>query len=166
MLFRSGRQNLFYASTQGYVGESPNSEPCTKALVELTKKVKPIFTISYHCKGEEVYSDFFAKKENIKRDNKIAKIVASTLGYKLKSCQNSSSGGYKDWCISQFGIPSVTIEVGSDKLSHPLDESSLDVIFKQNKKLLKKLGKIAKEYEHGRKNQIHEKSTKSCKKSI
>lgn len=162
----TGKQNLFYASTQGYVGESPNSEPCTKALVELTKKVKPIFTISYHCKGEEVYSDFFAKKENIKRDNKIAKIVASTLGYKLKSCQNSSSGGYKDWCISQFGIPSVTIEVGSDKLSHPLDESSLDVIFKQNKKLLKKLGKIAKEYEHGRKNQIHEKSTKSCKKSI
>lgn len=162
----TGKANLFYPSPHGFVGESPNSEPCTKALVALTKKVKPIFTISYHCKGEEVYADFFAKKENLKRDNKIAKIISKTLKYKLISCENSSSGGYKDWCISNLNIPSVTIEVGSDKLSHPLDESCLEKIWKQNKKLLKKLGKIAKEYEHGRKSKIHEKSSCACKKSI
>lgn len=162
----TGKANLFYPSSHGFVGETPNSEPCTQALIELTKKIKPFFTISYHCKGEEVYADFFAKKENLKRDNKIAKIVARTLGYKLVSCQNSSSGGYKDWCIEKLNIPAVTIEVGSDKLSHPLSENCLEKIWKQNKKLLIKFRKIAKEYEYGRKSKIHEKSTCSCGKSI
>ena len=162
----TGKANLFYHSPHGFVGEIANSEPCTKALITLTEKIKPIFTISYHCKGEEIYYDFFARKENLKRDKKIAKIVKSATHYKIVSAQNSSSGGYKDWCIEKLNIPAVTIEVGSDKLSHPLGENCLEKIWKQNKNLLKKFSKIAKEYEHGRKSEIHEKSTCSCEKSI
>lgn len=160
-----GKANVFFPASHGFVGKTAMSEPCTKALEFLTRKVKPIFTISYHAKGEEIYYDFFCKKEHEKRDKKIAKIVAKTLGYKLVSSQNSSSGGFKDWCIEKFHIPSVTIEVGSDKLEHPIGDCHLEKIFKRNKKILKKLGKIAKECENGRKPN-DEKSIAPCEKGV
>ncbi len=162
----TGKANLFYPSSHGFVGKCPMSEPCTQTLALLTKKVKPVFTISYHTKGEEIYYDFFARKENLKRDRKIAKIVKSATHYKIVSAQNSSSGGYKDWCIEKFEIPSVTIEVGSDKLSHPIGTAHLEKIYKRNKNILKKLGKIAKECEHASNRKIHEKSACSCEKGI
>lgn len=162
----TGKANLFYPSSQGFVGKNAMSEPCTKALAFITEKVAPIFTISYHTKGEEIYYDFFAKKENLKRDKKIAKIVKSATHYKIVSTQNSSSGGYKDWCIEKFNIPAVTIEVGSDLLSHPIGAEYLEKIYKRNKNILKKLGKIAKECEHASKRKIHEKSACSCEKGI
>lgn len=160
----SGKENLFFPSSHGFVGQSPMSEPCTKALALLTMKTKPIFTISYHCKGEELYYDFYNKKENIERDKKIAKILAKSLRYKIKSTQNESSGGYKDWCILKFNIPAVTIEVGSDKLCHPLHESELDRIYRRNKNVIKLLSKISKEYDNAK--SIYGKSFKACKKSI
>lgn len=163
----TGKENLFYPSTKGFVGYSPLSEPCTIALASLTERVKPFFTVSYHSKGQEVYYDFYCKKENLRRDKRIAKIVATTLGYKIKSTEKVSSGGYKDWCISRFNIPSVTIEVGSDRLSHPIQKKYLKKIYKRNKKLLYKLGKIAKEYErYARKSKTNEKGTFACKKSV
>lgn len=163
----TGKENLFFPSPQGFVGEKPMSEPCVQAIALLTEKTKPFFTISYHCKGEEVYYDFFCKKEHKKRDRRIAKIVSRTLKYKIKSTQNSSSGGFKDWCISKFQIPSVTIEVGADKLSHPIGKEWALKIFKRNRKLLYKLNKIAKEYEkYARKTKVYEKGACTCKKSV
>lgn len=154
----TGKANVFSPSTHGFVGQSPMSEPCTKALEFLTRKVKPVFTISYHTKGEVIYHDFFCKKQYRKRDKKIARIVASATGYKLKSAQNSSSGGFKDWCIEKFEIPALTVEVGSERLSHPIGEEHLSKIFKRNKKILKKLGKIVKVYD-GRKSEVYENGT-------
>lgn len=161
----TGKANVFFPAPHGYVGKRAMSEPCTKALEYLVKKVKPIFTISYHTKGEEIYYDFFCKKEHEKRDKKIAKIVARTLNYKLVSSQNSSSGGFKDWCIEKFNIPSVTIEVGSDKLEHPIGVCHLEKIFKRNKKILEKLGKIAKECEM-EENQMMKKALNLAKKAF
>ena len=153
------------ASSHGYIGPSPMSEPCTKALALLTVNTKPIFTISYHTKGEEVYFDFFNKKENLERDKKIAKMIAKNLRYCIKSTQSYSSGGYKDWCISKFHIPAVTIEVGSDSLTHPIAEEFADELYKRNKGIIKLLAKVSKEYENA-KRRLDEKSTDTCKKSI
>lgn len=160
----SGKENLFFPSTHGFVGKSPMSEPCTKALALLTIKTKPIFTISYHCKGEELYYDFYNKKENLCRDKKIAKILARSLRYKIKSTQNDSSGGYKDWCILKFHIPAVTIEVGNDKLCHPILDTELEKIYKRNKNVIKFLSKISKEYDNAK--SVYGKSVKACEKSI
>lgn len=154
----TGKENVFHPSTEGFVGPFPMSEPCTKALELLTRKVKPVFTVSYHSKGEVIYHDFFCKKEHQKRDKKVAKIVARATGYKLASSQNSSSGGFKDWCIQNFGIPAVTIEVGSERLSHPIGEKHLKGIFKKNVKILKKLGRIVKVCD-GRKTKVYENCT-------
>jgi len=168
----TGKANVFFPSSHGFVGECSESEPCTKALVSLCKSVKPFFTISYHCKGEEVYYDFFNKKENLKRDKTIAKMVAKSLKYKLVKSESVSSGGFKDWCVCALNIPSVTIEVGSDKLSHPIMEDKINSIYKRNYKIIKLLAKILKEFEkHENRRrkiskQVYEKRPKACKESF
>ena len=80
----SGKENVKKPAFHGYIGKWPESEPETKALVNLTKNVGPCFTISYHCKGEEIYYDFFQKGRERKRDRKVAKLFAKETGYKIK----------------------------------------------------------------------------------
>ena len=161
----SGKENKLFASSNGYVGRSPMSEPEVQALVYLTKEIRPFFTISYHSKGQEIYYQFF-NKINEKRDRKIAKILARSLKYKIVNTENSSSGGYKDWCVQKFNIPSVTIEVGKDSLSHPLTERELGQIYKRNKNVVFLLSKIQKEYENDKARKIYENGHKSSKKSF
>lgn len=48
-------------------------------------------------------------------------------------------GGYKDWCIEHFNIPSFTIEVGSDKFSHPFPYSEFEKILYQNDDIPRRL---------------------------
>lgn len=147
----SGKGNKFFASADGFIGHTPMSEPEVQALALLTCRLKPFFTISYHCKGQEIYYQFFNKKENIRRDKNIAKIIAKSTKYKIKDIQCVSSGGYKDWCVQRFGIPSVTIEVGKDELIHPLSINHLPQIYKRNKNIIKCLNRIQKEYVNGEK---------------
>lgn len=141
----SGEQNKLYPSSSDYIGRSPMSEPEVQALATLTINKKALFTISYHSKGQEIYYEFFNKKENLRRDKKIAKIVAKSLHYKIKNLENVSGGGYKDWCIFRLNIPALTIEVGKDSFIHPIKEDKLPQIYYRNKNIIKLLSKIVKE---------------------
>jgi len=140
----SGKNNKLFPSTSDYIGESPMSEPEVQAIAVLTNNIKPVFTISYHAKGQEIYYNFFNKKENLKRDYKIAKIISRSLHYRIKNLESESGGGYKDWCILRFGIPALTIEVGKDSLSHPIKESAIKQIFNRNKNIIKCLSRVLK----------------------
>ena len=64
----------------------------------------------------------------------MAKEVSFVTGYPLVTA-TSSAGGYKDWCIEKLEIPSLTIEVGGDELSHPIGKEHLDKIYEKNKKV-------------------------------
>lgn len=131
----SGEKNVFFKDTQNYVGEFPFSEAETQALRDFTLKLKPNMTLSYHSKGEEIYYEFFQDKKSLIRDKKVARKVAHVTGYKIKSTPNSA-GGYKDWCVQKLKIPALTVEVGNDNLSHPIEKEHISTIFKQNKKVL------------------------------
>lgn len=155
----SGKENCFVPAEHGFVGTSPMSEPEVQALALLTIKLKPFFTISYHAKGQEVYYEFYNKKENLKRDKHIAKLVAKTLSYSIKNTQSSSSGGYKDWCVLRFNIPAVTIEVGKNSLKHPIKKDAIRQIYRRNKNILKILPKILEVYKNDTARKIHEKGT-------
>ena len=138
----TGKENVKMPAFHGYIGKWPESEPETKALVNLTKNLKPCFTISYHCKGEEIYYDFFQKGRERKRDREIAKLFAKETGYKIKSTEKSSSGGYKDWCVQKLKIPSITVEVAGDNLSHKKKEKFLTDVYQKNKNVLQLLPKV------------------------
>jgi len=120
----------------GFKGEYKNSERETQVLVSLTQRIRPIFTISYHLKGEEIYYDFHQHGKVRERDYKIANIISKTNGYKIVSVENSSFGGFKDWCVKVFKIPAVTIELGRDELSHPVPSSELNNILQKNASIL------------------------------
>ena len=123
-------------SAQGYCGLHPLSEPESRCLCAYTISCKPFLTISFHAKGEEVYFDFFQSHRNRKRDKKIAKLFAQDFEYKIRSTQKTSSGGFKDWCVSSLQIPSITVEVANDKICHPVPTSEADKLLQKTKNLL------------------------------
>ena len=145
----TGKENVTEPAFHGFIGSYPESEPETQALVKLTEKIKPCFTISFHSKGEEIYWDFFQNSKQRKRDRNIAKLFAKSTGYKIKSTEKTSSGGYKDWCVQKFKIPSITVEVGDDNLSHPISPKFLPEIYNKNKNVIKLLSEVVKIIENG-----------------
>ncbi len=134
----TGEKNVRKSASENYIGKYPFSERETRAIRDFTLFIQPNLTISYHAKGEEIYYEFFQDGLEKDRDEKIAKIVASCTGYKVKSTLNSA-GGYKDWCIEKLKIPALTIEVGNDDLSHPIGKRRLGKIYRQNKLVIEKL---------------------------
>lgn len=120
-------------SSQGFYGYKFHSEPESRAIVNWTKNLNLFISLSYHLKGEEIYFDFFQNEKDYERDLKIAKIFAEDNGYKIKSTQNVSSGGFKDFCIKHFKIPSLTIELGEDKFAHPYPKEKIFDIIEKNK---------------------------------
>lgn len=131
-----GKNNLFAPSDANYVGTAPFSESETRALRDFTLFVRADVTLSYHCKGEEIYWNFHQKGKALKRDYALAKHIAAVTGYKIKKTKGSV-GGYKDWCIEKIGIPAFTIEVGGDYLTHPVGVENLSEIFEKNKDVIK-----------------------------
>lgn len=133
-----GAKNVRYKATENYIGEYPFSESETRALRDFTLSVKPDVTVSYHSKGEEIYWEFFQNGVLRARDYEIAAAVSAATGYPLKSA-GRSAGGYKDWCIQKLRIPALTIEVGSDELTHPIGVEHAEEIFAKNKDVIKVL---------------------------
>ena len=124
-------------SDHGYKGTHPFSEPETRCLANYTTKIKPFFTLSFHTKGEQIYYDFFQSHRNRRRDKKIAKLFAKDFEYKIKSTQRKSCGGFKDWCVSHFKIPSITVELANDKLAHPISCNEAENLFEKTKDIVR-----------------------------
>ena len=123
----SGKFNSRVVGTENYIGEYPFSENESRALRDFTLLVNPSATVSYHCKGQEIYYEF-SRGGNLppeNRDFKIAQYLNQKLNYKILPDDGTSAGGYKDWCIQKLKIPSFTIELASDDLQHPINDYSL-----------------------------------------
>lgn len=134
-LWGTGSQNVRCPSIGNFIGYYPDSERETKALINFTFKNKPTMTISYHSKGEVIFYGFDTQTPaQIERDRIIGQKFSDSTGYPLIQTSNSS-GGYKDWCIEKFNIPSYTIEVGNVNLPHPIELEQLPTILMQNKEV-------------------------------
>ncbi len=127
-----GEKNVFSRGAENFVGDFAFSESESSALRDFTCLIKPHGTISYHSKGEEIYYHFKQKGQYLLRDKLIAEKISKVTGYAIKETPNSC-GGYKDWCILNLKIPSLTIEVGKDELSHPIEKRHAKNIFEKNK---------------------------------
>ncbi len=114
-----GIKNVFRRGPQNYIGASPFSEPESRALKSFTQALQPDYTVSFHTKGEEIYWYFGQSSHTCLRDFRIGQALSRATGYPLRLAKGSV-GGYKDWCIQNYGIPSYTVELGDDRLLHPL----------------------------------------------
>lgn len=126
-------------SFANYKGKCCNSEPESKALVNLVNKYNFIYTVSYHSSGNLIYWDY--KDSLVKNEcSKLADLISSVTGYKKEKSDSEYSevipGGFKDWATSKPNnpIPSVTIEVGVGKC--PLKNSEFKYIWNANYRVL------------------------------
>lgn len=126
-----GVKNVRVKGSENFIGKFPLSESESRALYDFTLKINPDVTVSYHAKGEEIYWQFFQDEKTATRDLILAKEISAVTGYPLVPTPNSA-GGYKDWCIDSLKIPALTIEVGADELSHPIEKENLKKILGKN----------------------------------
>lgn len=123
-------------SAYGYLGENCN-EYENSALINYIKDKNIKLSLSYHSKGRVVYYGFCKQIKTVKnKTKKLAYSVGRILKYKpLKS--KGSSGGLSDYLSFKYNIPSVTIELGDDKLKHPISLKYFDEIYTNQYEVLK-----------------------------
>jgi g-D-glutamyl-meso-diaminopimelate peptidase len=131
-----GAQNVFEPAPANYVGPYPESEPETMALVNLVNCLRPTGSLAFHTKGEIIYYGFDElPPEQIAKTRIIADDIAQITGYTPVQSLNSA-GGLTDWAVLTTSAPSVTIEVGSENLPHPITEAHLPEITARVKNIL------------------------------
>lgn len=128
----NGKGNLTYPSSQGYIGQKPESEIETQNLVRLTEKEGYSLTFSFHAKGEELYSGF----RGIDSQKALTKSISEALGYKNVETP-LSVGGFKDWCVLKKNIPAYTIEFGRDDMTYLELYQDIDALTEKCINLLK-----------------------------
>lgn len=129
----TGVQNVFSPAPSDYVGPYPASEPETRALMDITLRVYPQLTISYHARGQEIYWQFYQQEPNLSRDRAIGQVFSELTTYALIDGTLGSAGGYKDWCIQDFFIPAYTFEIVDASYPYPIDYIALEEDWELNK---------------------------------
>lgn len=130
-------------SSMNYQGEKPFSASETKALRDYTRQVDPDITISYHATGSFMFYEFGNNTKVNAAGKSLAEQIRSVTGYPLYPDDGTSFGGYKDWCIEDLDIPSLTIEVGCQ--TAPLHLREINAIFARNLRVLPTIAQWVKE---------------------
>ena len=116
-----------------YGGPEPESEPETKALVNLCRNKTFKRALAFHSQGEEIYWDY---GKNTPKDSRLmANVMSIVSGYKVSEPEGLAvGGGFKDWFISELKKPGFTIEIGKGQNPLPIDDISS--IYKKIEKML------------------------------
>lgn len=119
----TGEQNVFAPAPSDYVGMYPLSEIENVALRDLTNRVQPRVTLSYHARGEVIYRGFGCRNPY----PACARKIADATGFPLLD-STGSAGGYKDWFVATTNRLGLTIEVGSSDFPYEELYLQLDAI--------------------------------------
>ena len=117
---------------QKYKGTEAGSEAETRALMRLTKEVRPVLTISYHATGSVLYWDYGQTGELRSSCEKLVELIQSVNRNEIRYASNDKqdAAGYGDWSVMELRIPSVTIEIGVG--AAPLAANEFDNIWERN----------------------------------
>lgn len=122
-------KGYIYPGPRDYVGDSPLSEPESRAVYNLTNEHNFSLTLSYHTQGKVIYW----KYDDYLPPNswEIAQEFSRLSGYALEETPGESgNAGYKDWFIQTFDRPGYTFEAGLG--INPLPLSQFDKIYQDN----------------------------------
>ncbi len=123
------REGVFGPKFRWYSGEFPESEPETKAVVNLILKENFDIVISYHCNGKQIYYGHDDYNYEYKH---IAVKMSKLSGYKLIDKEvNYEYSSLKYWFIKEFNKPSFRIKVGKSN-----DILSFEEAYKENIRVL------------------------------
>ena len=130
---------------EGYSGKKALSEPESRAVANLTLKLKKYQklqgVVNYHAMGRIIYGSCSSKK--IAKDTKtmyqIAKRETNYVAAPESSKTKSPGGQYREYVMYMLGIPSITIEVG--KTWAPCSYYEYKTEFLKNKNVVLKITK-------------------------
>ena len=115
-----GKFNIKIPAPANYIGPEPHSEPENRALLSFIKKFQPTVSLALHSKGNVIY---YSREEDQATANRLATITDFPA-----ILSKDSFGGLTDYLATRHNIPSFTIELGDDKLSHPIGHEHLPSI--------------------------------------
>ena len=113
-------------------GPYPESEPETRAVIDLARRENFDMLAAFHCQGGEIYYDFH--NQTAPRSLELARKMAAVSSYKVRRPTGTAAfGGCKDWFIQEFRREGFTIEMGHGK--NPLPLERLKDVYDANAKL-------------------------------
>lgn len=122
------------ASSERYKGEEPFSASEAEALRSYTLRYDFDVTVSYHAMGSIIYYEYGSRTDVNAASLDLSRTIGNINGYLSLGSDGLDAAGYKDWAIDSLGIPSLTIEIGSE--SAPLKQRELDAVFARNLQVL------------------------------
>lgn len=122
-----------------YKGVTVESEPETKALVLLTKEIKPVVAISYHATGSVIYWDYGQIGDMRNQCQAVVNTISKVTGYEVSyaDTDKQDAAGYGDWAVMVKEVPSATIEIGIGEAPLSIDE--FPRIWKENRWIMEEL---------------------------
>lgn len=122
-----------YPSAGKYPGPAPESEPETRALTDLCRRLPFRHVVALHSQGEEIYWQY--GDHTPPQSRMMARVLATASGYALaRPAPESAHGGFKDWFIRCYHRPGFTIELGRGK--NPLPVSRFEDIYEKAREML------------------------------
>lgn len=116
-----------------YAGETPESEPETRALTDLCRRYAFRHVVALHSQGEEIYWSYGDHTPSQSR--MMARVLGASSGYRVTAPEGlASHGGFKDWFIQCFHRPGFTIEMGRGKT--PLPVADFEPVYEQTREML------------------------------
>lgn len=130
-LWEQYRDPAGHPSSDHYKGSAPGSENESAALIHLTEQEEFTLTVSYHTQGSVIYW-YFAQEGQLYQDTlSFAERISHLTGYHMDANYEAlDPAGYKDWAISKKGIPSLTIEVGTE--TSPVPAGQFEEVWRRN----------------------------------
>lgn len=114
-------------------GEQPESEPETRALADLCRRVAFRHVVALHTQGEEIYWRY--GDHTPLQSGMMARVLSAVSGYAIADPSESAShGGFKDWFIDTFHRPGFTLELGLGQ--NPLPLRDFEVIYQKAREML------------------------------
>ncbi|PKM50263.1 MAG: peptidase M14 [Firmicutes bacterium HGW-Firmicutes-7] len=125
--------SAFKPGPSKYAGVKPLSEPETRCISNLTMRIEPRLTLSFHAQGEVIYWQYLGR--GVADSLNIASELSKACGYKLEN-ENwlEAFASYKDWFIHHFSKPGFTIKVGLGNDCNGVNQ--FDSIYEKNEELM------------------------------
>lgn len=114
-------RNIKKPAPTRFGGNSPESEPETKALTTLCRNTDFERALALHSQGREIYCSFGEHTPVL--SFRLASVFSQASGYNIGFPEEiATGGGFKDWFIEKFRKPALTIEMGLGENPLPLSE--------------------------------------------
>ncbi len=116
-----------------YSGETPESEPETRAVTDLCRRCNFRHVVALHSQGEEIYWRY---GEHTPPQSRImAQVLGSVSGYRVADPEGfASHGGFKDWFIRCYRRPGFTLELGRGQ--NPLPVEDFESVYTKAREML------------------------------